>query len=479
MSWPVPKWRSMSGNIWRSRTMPTARPSRSTWTGNCGSTAQACIHSISPATPTSGAAVISGTQYRFEGSIDDVGLWGTALDQATIAGIMTNGAASYTTGQISNWKLNEPAGTIGTNSVIDSTAGKHPGSIAADLAFGAAGANANTGTSANFSNASIDVPFEEALNPESFTVTVWARPETAGSVYQSVITSRDDAFPDLAGYILYSTPGGIWQFWTGPGVGAGGWDGVDGPAVEAGEWVHLAISFDAESNEKVLWVNGEPFSDEGAGAGYSPNGVKDLHIGGGADSGTEFRFKGNIDDVGVFNEVLSQAQIMSIMANGVQAYLGITGDYNANGTLDAGDLDLQAEQMVLNPVPPPAGFDLNGDNKVDFNDRLFWLHDLKETWVGDADLNGLFDSNDFVLAFQAGKYEVAGANATWRARRLERRQVVHQRRFCRGLCRRRIRGRSAAGRGQRRARTEQRRAGPAGSGWPDACSSPPRIAARD
>ena len=69
--------------------------------------------------------------------------------------------------------------------------------------------------------------------------------------------------------------------------------------------------------------------------------------------------------------------------------------------------------MVLNPVPPPLGYDLNNDNLVNFNDRLVWLHDLKKTWVGDSDLNGLFNSADFVLAFQAGKYEVAGATATW------------------------------------------------------------------
>ena len=91
---------------------------------------------------------------------------------------------------------------------------------------------------------------------------------------------------------------------------------------------------------------------------------------------------------------------------------GLPGDFNSNGELDAGDLDLQAAQMVLNPVPPPAGYDLNNDNKVNYDDRLVWLHDLKKTWVGDSDLNGLFDSADFVLAFQAGKYEVIGATAT-------------------------------------------------------------------
>ena len=91
----------------------------------------------------------------------------------------------------------------------------------------------------------------------------------------------------------------------------------------------------------------------------------------------------------------------------------VLGDHNNNTVLDAGDLDLQAAQMVLNPVPPPAGYDLNGDNKVNYNDRLFWLHDLRKTWVGDSNLDGLFTSADFVLAFQAGKYEVAGAAATW------------------------------------------------------------------
>ena len=62
---------------------------------------------------------------------------------------------------------------------------------------------------------------------------------------------------------------------------------------------------------------------------------------------------------------------------------------------------------------PKDPFDLNKDNAVDFADRKMWLHDLKKTWVGDVDLSGTFDSQDFVLAFQAGKYEVPAAAATW------------------------------------------------------------------
>ena len=87
----------------------------------------------------------------------------------------------------------------------------------------------------------------------------------------------------------------------------------------------------------------------------------------------------------------------------------IPGDYDGNGLLEAADLDLQAAQIVLNPVPPPAGYDLNNDGAVNFDDREVWLHDLKNTWVGDANLDGVFTSDDFVQVFAAGKYEVVGA----------------------------------------------------------------------
>ncbi len=86
------------------------------------------------------------------------------------------------------------------------------------------------------------------------------------------------------------------------------------------------------------------------------------------------------------------------------------GDYNLNGELDAGDLDLQA--VAIAEGQDPLEFDLTGDGAVNGDDRIFWLHDLKSTWVGDADLNGLFDSGDFVAVFIEGLYET-GEAAGW------------------------------------------------------------------
>ena len=49
---------------------------------------------------------------------------------------------------------------------------------------------------------------------------------------------------------------------------------------------------------------------------------------------------------------------------------------------------------------------------MDANDRVVWVEQEVGTWFGDADLDGEFNSNDFVQAFIAGKYET-NDNAGW------------------------------------------------------------------
>ena len=49
---------------------------------------------------------------------------------------------------------------------------------------------------------------------------------------------------------------------------------------------------------------------------------------------------------------------------------------------------------------------------VDYADREVWVDDLKNTWIGDANLDDEFNSGDMVQVFARGKYET-GADATW------------------------------------------------------------------
>ena len=186
--------------------------------------------------------------------------------------------------------------------------------------FGQPGATANTGQSASFpDNGHIDVPFNSALNPASFTVTLWANASSTGG-FASPITSRDDVNAGVSthGYILYNDNGGNWNFWTGDGNP--GWDTLRGPAVSTNTWTHLALTFDAATGTKSLFVDGALAATETAAAQYSPNGtveMEDFHIGSGGDTGSSFFFAGNIDDVAIFDTALDEAAIQDIRANGV------------------------------------------------------------------------------------------------------------------------------------------------------------------
>ncbi|MED5419671.1 MAG: LamG-like jellyroll fold domain-containing protein, partial [Verrucomicrobiota bacterium] len=197
---------------------------------------------------------------------------------------------------------------------------------------GQAGANAATGQSTDFTGTGhLDVPWASALNTESFTVALWANPDAAGGgSFRSPITNRDDVSPGGAfrhGFIIYNTNNGQWSFWNGGGTaGNGAWNNVNVGPVTVNEWSHLAITYDASTNTKQFFLNGALVSTTNPVA-YSPNNStildgfthedEDLHIGGGGDAGTSFRFDGRIDDVGMWDEVLSEVEIQSVMNNGI------------------------------------------------------------------------------------------------------------------------------------------------------------------
>ena len=89
---------------------------------------------------------------------------------------------------------------------------------------------------------------------------------------------------------------------------------------------------------------------------------------------------------------------------------GRIGDFNNDGVLDAADIDDLTGQSAGGLNPPP--YDLNNDSLVDAADVNVWIRDLFNSWVGDADLNGEFNSGDLVVVLSAGTYET-GAASVW------------------------------------------------------------------
>lgn len=92
------------------------------------------------------------------------------------------------------------------------------------------------------------------------------------------------------------------------------------------------------------------------------------------------------------------------------------GDFDGDEQLNGGDVDILARGILgIGPRHLPDGLlDVNQDNQVNNDDIAFWVVDIKNTWFGDANLDGEFNSSDLVSVFSAGEYDddVRG-NSTW------------------------------------------------------------------
>jgi hypothetical protein len=90
--------------------------------------------------------------------------------------------------------------------------------------------------------------------------------------------------------------------------------------------------------------------------------------------------------------------------------VGVTGDFNANGVLDGPDIDDLTARSASGVHP--AGYDLNADSLVNQIDINVWVKDLRKSWIGDANVDGEFNSGDLVTLFTAGTYEQE-VSAVW------------------------------------------------------------------
>ncbi|MCA9152346.1 MAG: hypothetical protein KDA92_23750, partial [Planctomycetales bacterium] len=86
------------------------------------------------------------------------------------------------------------------------------------------------------------------------------------------------------------------------------------------------------------------------------------------------------------------------------------GDFNNDLVIDVRDIEL----LCLAIRRQDTTHDLTGDQQVSPDDVNFLVNVGLGTSLGDANLDGRFDSRDLVLIFQRGEYEDAiDANSTW------------------------------------------------------------------
>ena len=148
------------------------------------------------------------------------------------------------------------------------------------------------------------------------------------------------------------------------------------------------------------------------------------------ENGTRFVSQFLTEDYGLSDELADDLQlgVLDIAADGnvLVAASGlregrwavilnsVLGDFNSDGIINVTDINDLTRQSAkgLNLV----WYDLTEDDLVNVADIERWIKspDIFHSWIGDANLDGEFNTNDLVNVFQAGEYEDdEDLNSTW------------------------------------------------------------------
>ena len=267
--------------------------------------------------------------FWFDGSVDEVAIYGKVISPAQVAAHYANGTATppspaynqlvLADSPLGYWRLDEAQlpplpvavdtgslGAIANGVYLNGAHGGQSGAIVgdADKAAGFDGVNDK-----------IDISYNAGLNTPAYTIECWAKVLGGEGSHRSPLSARDDTpAGNPRGYIFYATPTEVWEFWTGQGTS---WHTISGPAVVNDNWAHLVGTFDGTN--KLFYVNGELV---GAAASKTPslswaNEARPLRIGGGATEGAgNYFFNGDIDDVAVYSAALSPDRVYAHYKSG-------------------------------------------------------------------------------------------------------------------------------------------------------------------
>lgn len=259
-------------------------------------------------------------------------------------------------------------------------------------------------------------PTEETF--EEITITAWVNGLQTGA-WAGLFVSRDGAQP--IGLDFHDFDGTLTYIWN--DNSAESWGFISDVEVPEDEWTFVALTINED--EATLYAG-----PKDGNLDFAVNEI--LHFE--QDNFTEWRwaeddccgggrnFSGLMDDVSLWNEALSEDDIAALhsgAANPLTLRGGaeIDGDFDGSGSLDVGDINLLSAEIIAGTNT--ASFDVNNDAAVDETDLVAWVSDLRKTWIGDANLDGEFNSSDFVAVFSTNKYEkdepASWAEGDWNA----------------------------------------------------------------
>ena len=195
----------------------------------------------------------------------------------------------------------------------------------------------------NGTNEYVSVPFDSTMNPSgNFSVSAWVKLSNKNA-YRSAVTSRSETVNgnQTGGYMLYISNANKWQFWNGFGNTGGLWKQANSSTrIIENTWQMQTVTYDHSNTLMRLYVDGELLK-QNSSASLVANTDKPLYIGAGRTNKhphdvdpPQFHFNGRIDDVAIWNAMLSSDEIVQLYNSGETLYAGDNyGDYTSSGSL--------------------------------------------------------------------------------------------------------------------------------------------------
>ena len=195
----------------------------------------------------------------------------------------------------------------------------------------------------NGTNEYVSVPFDSTMNPSgNFSVSAWVKLSNKNA-YRSAVTSRSETVNgnQTGGYMLYISNANKWQFWNGFGNTGGLWKQANSSTrIIENTWQMQTVTYDHANTHMRLYVDGVLVAQNNSET-LLANTDKPLYIGAGRTNKhphdvdpPQFHFNGKIDDVAIWNAMLSSDEIVQLYNSGETLYAGDNyGNYTSSGSL--------------------------------------------------------------------------------------------------------------------------------------------------
>ncbi len=236
------------------------------------------------------------------------------------------------------WRLDE---TNGSTTALDA-AGSFDGTYAyvgSDLTFGyASGIPHEIDTAIHVTNtATVTIPYALELNPVTgpWSYEFWIQPTSLDPAnFHTPISSEgnQNSGANLSGWNIYQHVAGVWTWniYSGGGGGSFTSEFTDNPIVP-GTWYHMVLTDDGTN---MNWYSNDRLvlTESVKGLGFVPNGINgDPSVAGGPitigvrSDGVFGDWDGGVDDVAVYNYVLSAQQIQNHFLNSTHLTVAKSG----------------------------------------------------------------------------------------------------------------------------------------------------------